>query len=82
MKVSLTEEAAVALDDLPIKVHARVLKILDKLTMWPKVSGIKRLAGDWAGHFRIRTGDYRLLFKLQADAIVVVKIGNRKNVYD
>jgi hypothetical protein len=29
------------------------------------VSGVKRLAGGLAGHYRLRTGDYRLQFFVQ-----------------
>jgi mRNA interferase RelE/StbE len=82
MRVSLTKEAALSLDELQSKIHVRVLKLLEKLTGWPKVSGVERLSGNWGGHFRVRTGDYRLVFRVEKDAILVVKIGHRKEVYD
>jgi mRNA interferase RelE/StbE len=49
---------------------------------WPDISGVERLSGNWAGHCRIRTGDYRLVFRVEKDVILVVKIGHRKEVYD
>lgn len=33
--------------------------------------------GDW----RFRIGDYRILFDLLDDKIVVLKVGHRKNIY-
>ena len=32
--------------------------------------------------FRLRMGDYRILFDVIGDRIVIQKVGNRKNVYD
>jgi mRNA interferase RelE/StbE len=42
----------------------------------------KRLQGE-PGHFRIRTGDYRVIYRLDGRrvVIVVVRIGHRKDVY-
>lgn len=42
---------------------------------------IKRLrAAETA--YRLRMGDYRVLFDIEADVIVIRKIGHRKDVYD
>jgi addiction module RelE/StbE family toxin len=43
--------------------------------------GAKPLSGNLAGHYRIRTGDYRLVFRLEGQTIVVVKIGHRSRLY-
>ena len=32
--------------------------------------------------YRLRMGDYRILFDVEGSVIVIRKIGNRKNVYD
>jgi mRNA-degrading endonuclease RelE of RelBE toxin-antitoxin system len=42
---------------------------------------IKRLQNADAG-FRLRMGDYRVLFDVIGDRIVIQKVGNRKDVYD
>ena len=42
---------------------------------------IKRLQNADAG-FRLRMGDYRVLFDVIGDRILVQKVGNRKDVYD
>ena len=46
------------------------------------MSGVKRLAGNPAGWFRVRTGDYRVRFFIKNDVIFADKIGDRKDVYD
>jgi mRNA-degrading endonuclease RelE of RelBE toxin-antitoxin system len=42
----------------------------------------KPLPGDWAGHFRIRTGDWRVIFRVVTPQIVVVRIKHRSEVYE
>ena len=32
--------------------------------------------------YRLRMGDYRILFDVEDDVIVIRRIGNRKDVYD
>lgn len=61
--------------------RARVLATVQRLEAWPTVSGVKWLGGKWAGHGRLRTGDYRVIFKREASALVVVRIAHRKDVY-
>lgn len=81
--VSLTNGAAVQLDRLPKIIHARVVRLLQRLEAWPSVSGAKPLSGNLAGWHRVRTGDYRIRFRVHADAgIVVDKIGHRSDFYE
>jgi mRNA-degrading endonuclease RelE of RelBE toxin-antitoxin system len=42
---------------------------------------VKALDGDLAGLFRLRIGDYRVLFDETADAIHVHRIKNRREAY-
>jgi mRNA interferase RelE/StbE len=60
----------------------RVLEVVERLGHWPEVSGIKGLTGNWRGHSRIRTGDYRVVFKVFQDRLVVVRVAHRKEVYE
>jgi mRNA-degrading endonuclease RelE of RelBE toxin-antitoxin system len=81
-KVKLTAEAAEGLEGLPLVIHARVLALLERLGKWPAVSGAKPLTGNLAGHYRLRTGDYRLQFRLEGQTVVVEKIGHRDRFYE
>jgi len=74
--------AARDLDDLPKTVQTLVLKILERLERWPNVSGAKPLRGNLANHFRIRTRDYRVQFRVYGERIVVEKIGHRDGFYE
>ncbi len=81
MRVGLTAEAAEQYGDLPRSIQPRIDKIIRRLARWPTVSGVKPLTGRFAGNFRIRTGDYRIVFKVAADKVIVWRIGDRKDVY-
>ena len=81
-KVSLTREAAEGLEDLPLVIHSRVLTLLERLAKWPAVSGAKSLTGPLAGRYRLRTGDYRVQFRLEGQAVIVEKIGHRDRLYE
>jgi mRNA interferase RelE/StbE len=80
--VALTPEAAEGLEHLPLAIHSRVLSLLERLEKWPAVSGAKPLTGPLAGRYRLRTGDYRLQFRVEGQAIIVEKIGHRDRFYD
>ena len=82
VKVTLTREAAEGLEDLPLVIHSRVLSLLQRLANWPAVSGAKPLTGSLAGRYRLRTGDYRLQFRVAGQAVIVEKIGHRDRFYD
>ena len=79
--VILTSSAAKELDELPKVIHLRVLKLLERLKSWPKVSGAKALTGNLAGRYRLRTGDYRVQFRVDKGNPVVEKIAHRDGFY-
>ena len=82
MRVVITPEAAKQIDGLTLTIRTRVLGIVGRLGEWPAVSGAKPLRGKLAGHFRVRTGDYRVQFHLAGDRLVVEKVGHRDGFYD
>lgn len=82
MDVVLTPDAQKQLDELPVVIRVRVLRIVEELRIWPNVSGAKRLKGERAGYFRKRTGDYRVMFRIEAQRVVIVQIGHRDGFYE
>ena len=90
--VKMTTEATAQAEKLPNEIHRRVLKLMKRLEDWPVVSGVKALSDNLAGWYRMRTGDYRLRFRVESvegDAegekivmIIVDKIGHRKDIYE
>ena len=81
-KVMLTREAAEGLEELPLVIHARALTLLERLSSWPAVSGAKPLTSPLAGRYRLRTGDYRMQFRVEGESVIVEKIGHRSRFYE
>jgi mRNA-degrading endonuclease RelE of RelBE toxin-antitoxin system len=80
--VVVTPEAQEQFSDLPVVIQARVEKVYQRLERWPELSGVKPLSGDLAGHFRIRTGDYRVQFFVSGDVVTVEKVAHRDGFYE
>jgi mRNA interferase RelE/StbE len=77
------EYADSALDDLRALPKREADQILRKVLRLENglVGNIKRLQNTDVG-FRLRMGDYRVLFDVIGDKILVQKVGNRKDVYE
>jgi mRNA interferase RelE/StbE len=80
--VTVTPEALEQLAKLPRVIRERIGRLFQRLEAWPHVSGAKPLSGDLAGWYRMRTGDYRLRFRVQGRTIIVDKIGHRREFYE
>jgi mRNA interferase RelE/StbE len=81
-KVSLTPEAREQFGALPRIIRERMTKLFERLGKWPDVSGAKPLTGKLVGWLRLRTGDYRLRFRVQGEEVLIDKIGHRKDIYE
>jgi mRNA interferase RelE/StbE len=84
VKIDLSESAKNDILALPFKILLRVRAIVVRLELWPSVSGAKAMRGGLKGHFRIRTGDWRVLFTVSTtdDTLTIVRIEHRSTVYE
>lgn len=80
--IEITPVAGQALAATRQPIQGRLLRLIDRLAQWPAVSGVKPLSDDLAGHWRLRTGDYRLQFRVEGDLVIVEKIGHRRDFYE
>ena len=80
--VRMTEEAVQDVGELPSDMKLRLRAVMERLAKWPEVSGAKPLRGELAGQFRIRMGDWRVVFQPVGDDVVITRVANRKDVYD
>jgi mRNA-degrading endonuclease RelE of RelBE toxin-antitoxin system len=81
-RVTVTPEAAEEIEVLPVVPHVRVMRVINRLEAWPNVSGAKPLRGRLAGCYRVRTGDYRVQFRVRNDVVIVEKVGHRDGFYE
>ncbi|MCI5157117.1 MAG: type II toxin-antitoxin system RelE/ParE family toxin [Candidatus Electrothrix sp. AUS1_2] len=56
---------------------------IEDLETFPNISQIKRLKNHPVAEYRLRIGDYRVLFDVswEEQKIHVLKIGHRRNIY-
>ncbi len=82
--VTITPAARVELERVPLVIRNRIVGVFERLEKWPAVSGAKPLRGNLHGRYRIRTGDYRIVFTVTPDGrkVTIWKIGNRGTIYD
>ena len=80
MKVELTTLALQDLARLPAKEAAQVLKKIQRLES-ALVGDIKALKHAEFG-YRLRSGDWRVLFDLEKSGVVIRRIKNRRDAYD
>jgi mRNA-degrading endonuclease RelE of RelBE toxin-antitoxin system len=79
--VLLTPAAQQQMSRLPGGMLRRINDVLERLESWPEVSGAKPLRKELQGSFRIRAGDWRVLFRVSGDRVTVFAIDNRRDVY-
>ena len=69
---------------LPGKIRIRVDEILEILRINPlsEILKFKKIRGK-ENHYRVRTGDYRIIYSPANDTLVVrvIRIGHRRDVY-
>lgn len=84
--VVFTKAAWASVKAMEYPIRGRIDEIVGRLEHWPRVSGAKPMRGALAGRYRIRTGDYRVLFSILgmgSDATVVIEaVGHRDGFYD
>ena len=63
-------------------VRRRLRPRIDALAENPRPHGVETLEGE-KGLYRIRVGDYRIIYQIRDNALVVlvVRIGHRRDVY-
>ncbi len=66
---------------LPLKDRRRIVRKIQALARNPRPEGCEKLSGQ--DKYRLRQGDYRILYSVDdaAEAVVIVKIAHRRDVY-
>lgn len=81
--IEWTAPAARELRKLDRSVQRRVARAVTALGLDPRPPGSKALVGHPAGVMRIRVGDYRVVYEIEDDRVVVtvVRVAHRREVY-
>lgn len=80
VQIAPAAERQLAKLDRPIR--ARLAEAIDKLAANPRPAGVKKLVGE-ENAWRIRVGDYRIVYEIHDRRLVVliIGIGHRGDVY-
>ncbi|MCL2779444.1 MAG: type II toxin-antitoxin system RelE/ParE family toxin [Polyangiaceae bacterium] len=81
VEVLLSRAAQKDIANLPLVVQVRVQDAILRLASYPDITGVKALKGALRGKFRVRVGSYRIVFVVQANAVTVVSVDDRKDAY-
>ena len=77
--VILTDEVKAGLHALPLTLRREIghkLFLLEE----DLAGNVKKLKGS-SSEYRLRVGNYRVLFELEARTVTVYAVGNRKDIY-
>ncbi len=81
LKVLIEKKVNKKIDMLDVDTKDRIVVVLRELEKgFSARLDIKKLKGT-KNHYRIRVGDYRILFVLESDVSYVYDVSHRKNVY-
>ena len=82
MAVRIECKASVA-KDLQKFDRASATRVLAKIekTLASGAMGAQALSGDFAGLYRLRVGDYRVIYARTDESYLVLRIGHRSDVY-
>ena len=84
MVLLLAPAALKALMGMPKRERAQLKARLDAIAAAPgeQHASVTALKGEPRGRFRVRQGDYRAVFRIDEEDVVVDRIGHRREVYE
>jgi mRNA interferase RelE/StbE len=81
-RVEFTPAALKDLQKLPRSVQKTIIKKIEFfLSSGRPLAFAHGLINSELGQYRFRISDYRVIFDLEEETLVVLKIGHRKNIY-
>jgi mRNA interferase RelE/StbE len=79
--ISWDERALKDLESLEILFRKRIVKKIEQFAESQSFHQVKKLVG-YNKLYRLRIGDYRVIFELSEKEIIILKVGHRKSIYE
>jgi mRNA interferase RelE/StbE len=81
-RIELTPSAERQFRKLDPQARRRVQAAIELLAEQPRPAGTKKLVGG-DGEWRVRTGNYRVVYEIQDEVLVVlvIAVGHRRDIY-
>ncbi|MBL7159491.1 type II toxin-antitoxin system RelE/ParE family toxin [Candidatus Microgenomates bacterium] len=81
-KYFFSEKALSQLQKLPKNIQKRIIKKLDFYCQQERILFFAdKIISTKLGEYRFRVGDYRIVFDLEGDKIIILLVGHRKEIY-
>ena len=82
VEISTSAERSIA--KIEKKTRLRVIGAIELLALDPRPPGVKMLRGGEQGRWRARVGDYRIVYTIEDDRLIVLvlRVAHRREVYD
>jgi mRNA interferase RelE/StbE len=81
--VSFESESITDLDNLDQVVRLRILNKIQWLSVnFEQITPLS-LTGQWSGFYKLRVGDYRVIYELDIEEqlIIIIRIAHRREIY-
>jgi len=81
-QIEIKHSARKEIEYLPKRDQRRIIAVIEKLSGNPRPEGVRKLTGA-EDLYRIRVGDYRIVYQICDKKLVVwvIRIGHRKDIY-
>jgi mRNA interferase RelE/StbE len=81
-RIEIKPSASKELEKLPRQIIPRIVAAIRELARDPHSQGVKKLTG-FENTYRIRVGDYRILYNIYEDRLVIeiIRVRHRKEAY-
>jgi len=80
-KVEWTEEAFADLRKLDPAIQKRILRKINWIARHFNIVTPEPLSGELGGAFKIRVGDWRIIYTLEKNTVVIQAVGHRREIY-
>ena len=85
MEIQYKKKAVKALNAMDKPTKRRIKEAIEGLTLTPPKGNIKPMQGYKDGRFRLRGGDYRIIYKYdnggKVEILLIMDIGSRGDIY-
>ena len=85
MEIQYKKKAVKALNAMDKPTKRRIKEAIEGLTLTPAKGNIKPMQGYKDGRFRLRVGDYRIIYKYdingKVEILLIMDIGSRGDIY-
>ncbi len=69
------------LANIPVNIKKRIQKAIESRLLGDPINYGLPLRKSLHGHRKLRVGDYRVIYRIDGEKIIVLKIGHRRDVY-